>query len=186
MFRITTNMAALSSRGAEVSRMLKQLTQTPTGPAWQPRSIGREYVIGVHAGAPATSDYRSWRFPTFISRVHAMYFELWRMFGRDEAYLFRAYFSLFRSVASNEEQELLALHCDPNEALGSPHEVYKRGPHLHLMTSSVPNPHAHIALNRCHLDDALGSVASFTNAYELAFEMIAHQILKPLIEDAAQ
>jgi hypothetical protein len=111
-----------------------------------------------------------------------MYFELWRLTTPDQACLDKAYLSLFRSVREHidQEQELMALHCDPNEPDHAEHAVYKQGPHLHLCTSEIPGRHAHIALNRCHLDEVLRSAGTFTEAFRLALVMIREQVLRPL------
>ena len=177
MARVISHIGDLASRGKDLSRILGEICTVK--PAWQPRSRVGEYVIGLHSGAPAQSDYRDWRFPTFVAGVHAMYFELWRVLS-DTAHLDRAYLSLFRTAASGGEQELLALHCDPNEPDGAEHAVYKQGPHLHLATSEVPGPHSHIALNRCHLEEVLKSRESFTRALHLALIMLRDEVLGPL------
>jgi len=111
-----------------------------------------------------------------------MYFELWRLTSADQACLYRAYLSLFRTLKqqTDEERELMALHCDPYEPDQAEHAIYKKGPHLHLCTSEIPGPHAHIALNRCHLDEVLGSTGAFTQAFHLALGMISEEVLRPL------
>lgn len=180
---VTSTLDQLSSRGAEVSRVLRAIAKGEKGPVWQPRSRRGEYIIGVHTGSPPQSDYRSWRFPTFVESIYGAYFELWREDSENTFYLNRAYLSLLRRPRSaSTEQELLALHCDPNEPDDADHAVYKRGPHLHFGTSEIPGPHAHIALNRCHLSEVLHSVETFTNAFRLAVVMIKEEVLSPLRE----
>ncbi len=178
---VISNLSQLSARGREVSRLLREIARGSRGPVWQARPTGREYIIGVHTGSPAQSDYRSWRFPTFVDGIHAMYFELWRQDSATTFYLYRAYLSVFRRLRTTDtEQELFSLHCDPNEPDNAAHAVYKQGPHLHLGTSQVPGPHAHIALNRCHLPQVLASVEAFTRAFHLAIVMIKEEVLNPL------
>jgi hypothetical protein len=109
-----------------------------------------------------------------------MYFERWRItLLRDAAFLDRAYLSLYRKgLDIDVEDEVLALHCDPNEPDGAEHAVYKQGPHLHLMKAEFPGPDAHIALNLCDLHEVLHSVESFTKAFHSAVVMIRDQILR--------
>lgn len=181
MPRIVTTVDALSSRGQVVRQILKEISSKPTGPAWKPRSTGREYIIGAHSGSPTQSDYRSWRFPTIVTEINAMYFELWKITSRENAFLDRAYLSLYRKgVNFDPEDEILALHCDPNEPDIAEHAVYKQGPHLHLIKPEFPGPHAHIALNRCHLPEVLHSVESFTSAFHSAVVMIRDQVLRAM------
>src|SRR5947208_6587098 len=106
--KIITTLDVLSARGHVISRFLGEISNVPSGPAWKPRSSTREYIIGAHAGSPPGSDYRLWRFPTFVPGVHGMYFELWRMHSGDCAFLYRAYLSLYRlSRPGDTEEELL-------------------------------------------------------------------------------
>jgi len=180
MARVVTNLTGLRSRGGTIASVLKDISKVNTGPAWNHRATTREVIIGMHGGAPGQSDYRAWRFLTFVPGIHAMYFELWRLSGGEEAFLDRAYLSLFRIARFEGEKELLALHCDPNEADSAPHVMYKRGPHLHLLASTFPSPHAHIPLNRCHLDQVLQSVETFTDAFHKGVIMIKDEVLEPL------
>jgi len=181
MARVLSNINDLALRGGELSKILGEICRVR--PAWQPRSRTGELIIGLHSGSPPQSDYRSWRFPTFVPGIQAMYFELWRLTSKNEGCLDKAYLSLFRtSRQADSEQELLALHCDPNEPDGADHAVYKQGPHLHMCASEIPGPHAHIALNRCHLVEVLRSRESFTNALHLALVMLKDEVLSPLRE----
>ncbi|HWF67920.1 MAG TPA: hypothetical protein VN670_11470 [Acidobacteriaceae bacterium] len=68
--------------------------------------------------------------------------------------------------------EIVALHCDPNEARAERHYRYKAGPHIHMSTAVDPLHHAHIGLNNDDLEDVLSSIDNLTNALRLAILMI--------------
>ena len=65
----------LGSRGKHVRQLLQPLTRQPDGPAWQPRSVSGDYIIGTHDGSPPQTNHREWRFATFVPNFRGMYFE---------------------------------------------------------------------------------------------------------------
>lgn len=106
----------LVSRGQEIRTMLRPISGQEDGPAWDTKSSSREFIIAIHDGAQPSSEYRDWRFSTFVHNFDAMYFELWKRTEEDEKdwYLDKAYLSIYRRIDWNEEKEFLCLHCDPN------------------------------------------------------------------------
>lgn len=183
MKSIQIESAHLSFRGKLVRKMLVPLTKRPDGPACQPKSIRRTYIIGAHDGSPPTSDYRDWRFATCVPNYRAMYFELWREIDNINWYLDRAYLSIYRIVDPHIllESEILCLHCDPNEPDDAPHSIYKKGPHLHILEASEPIPHSHIALQQeKHIPLVLGSVESLMEAMTWAIKMIREEVLEAI------
>lgn len=166
----------LANRGEDIRRLLRPLARVHDGPAWQQRTYIGAYVIGTHDGSPSSSDYRDWRFATFVHAYRAMYFELWRLELR-KWYLDRAYLSLFRTEQETRlETEMISLHCDPNEP-PSRHSPYKIGPHLHIKVAEHPIPLAHIALNKCHLPEVLSSPQALSIAMSEAVLMLKEQFL---------
>lgn len=100
------------------------------------------------------------------------------MFDHDQWYLDRAYLTIFRTdPTTRAEVEFLCLHCDPNESDNADHGIYKQGPHLHIRAAEDPIPHAHIALNRGHLEDVLTSAHNLSEAMELGVLMIKEEVL---------
>jgi len=179
MSRIEITQRDLSLRGDQIRKFLVPLAKAPGGPAWQTRTPVGSFIIGTHDGSPSASDYRDWRFSTIIPGYRAMYFELW-IKQDPKWYLDRAYLSIFRiEHGSRDETELLCLHCDPNEPPGE-HTLYKIGPHLHIVLAEHPIPHAHIALNKCHLDDVLLSLRSLSAAMAEAVLLIREEILEAI------
>jgi hypothetical protein len=181
---IQVKMEELEHRGEYVRQLLKPIAKRSSGPAWQRKSSVGEFIIGTHDGSPIRSDYRDWRFTSVVHNFQAMYFEIWRRSEVKEKeywYLYRAYLSIYQiDRGQQKETEFLCLHCDPNEADNAPHAIYKRGPHLHINVANHPIPHAHIALNRCHLEEVLNSVNSLTEALKLAIQMLKDEILDAL------
>lgn len=172
--------AALSRRGSKVSEILRPLSGTRSGPARVSISEAGSIVIATYTGSkPAGTAYRDWRFSTYVPSFYGMYFERWlpadvkhRAWQMDRAYL-----SVFRlDRFSRSEEEIVAVHCDPNEA-DATHLRYKQGPHLHVTVAEHPIPHSHIALSLAVLDSLLSSVDRMTEAIAQSVEMVNSQIL---------
>ena len=167
----------LANRWHTIQRMLRPISPIHTGPACD-REITTSYVIwGVHDGARARRGYREWRFSTRVHGYVANYFEYWVRLNRNRWYLHRAYLTIFAIDQVEGETEYLCLHCDPNEPPGTSHAAYKQGPHLHIKKANHPIPHAHLALNKGHLENVLESVSSLTKAMEDGITMIRTQVL---------
>lgn len=107
----------LASRGQIIRKLLQPISRQKDGPAWEIKASSSGLVIATHDGAHPTSEYRDWRFSTFVHDFNGMYFERWLRNEEDEEswYLERAYLSIYRRINWNEEKEFLCLHCDPNE-----------------------------------------------------------------------
>lgn len=178
MAAILLNWRQLRSRGSRIRKILQPIARQKGGPAWQPKQSPGNYIIGTHDGSPPQSDHREWRFATVVNNFRACYFEVWRHHSAASLYLYRAYLSIFQTdIGPLTEREFLCLHCDPNESERSEHAIYKKGPHLHIQAADPPIPHAHIALNRCHLEQVLSSEDSLTEAFGLAVIMLKEEIL---------
>ena len=186
---IQIDITELSGRPTDIEGLLRPLLVNPDSrrsPGYlqcQRASIAsrRHYVLAVHDGAAPNSDYHDWRFSTYRRDFRCRYYEVWEsidnQFFRYE--LNRAYFNLFRIYRiSLREDSLFALHCDPVVKDTEPHALYKQGPHLHMDFAEDPLPHAHIALNRSHLEDTLGSVESLSKALATAVNMFKEQVLR--------
>jgi hypothetical protein len=186
MPNILLEIEDLNSRGEKIRGLLRPLTRRPDGPAWQRRSRSRVFIIGTHDGSPTQSDFRDWRFSTFVPNYRGMYFELWRSINEKIWYLDQAYLNIYRSEPhEHTEAEYLCLHCDPNEPEHAPHSIYKRGPHLHIKGGSpAPLPKSHIALQQdVHLDVTLNSCDSLMHALSWGIRMIKEEILDEILED---
>lgn len=170
----------LQSRGEKIRELLNPLVRHPSAPAWKLIATPPSYIIGVHDGSPVQPHYRDWRFATFINDYRGMYFELWKRLDSFKYNLETACLSIYQTIDSHtqEEREFLSLHCDPTVSNDAPHAIYKRGPHLHIKTADDPIPRAHIALNRCHLDDILSSIQFLSEAIGHAIKMLKEEILE--------
>jgi hypothetical protein len=111
----------LASRGQNIRKLLQPISRQKDGPAWEIKASSSGLVIATHDGAQPTSEYRDWRFSTFVRNFNGMYFERWMRNEEDEEswYLERAYLSIYQHIDWNEEKEFLCLHCDPNILLES-------------------------------------------------------------------
>ncbi len=144
---------------------------------------GSAVTIGVHSGPRPQASIPDWRFTTFVHGVRAAYHERWIPVDekRKRFFIERAYLHLYRRRQSEQEEtEIVALHCDPNEPEDSgdmKHAVYKRGPHIHLTASEQPFPHSHIALNAREIDAVLSSVESLHGAVTAGVVLLRDQVL---------
>ncbi len=190
MYVILSPIRKLPSRGDEIRKLLQPIAKHEDGPAWQPIASSREYIIGTHDGSPSQSNYRDWRFSTYVPQIHASYFEFWKKTFVDKKeiwYLDRAYLHIYRiNLLTRGEEEFLALHCDPNESQEAEHVLYKRGPHLHIKVAQKPIPHAHIALNLGHLKEVLGSVEALSKAMKMGVQMLREEILDAMSREMNQ
>jgi hypothetical protein len=151
--------------------------------ACAPTPQRNEFLIAVHSGTRPDTLPRDWRFTTPVSRLRGSYWERWVPTNekRKRYYLEQAYLHLYwRASVANDEHEVLALHCDPNEP-DDPgpltQAIYKRGPHIHVMTASQPLPHSHFALSLGHLSAVLTSVDTLSEALASAIAMIRDQVV---------
>ena len=175
--------SSLSNRGQSIRRLLLPIARQKGGPAHKRQTVRNEIIIGAVDTTASESNYRSWRFLTTAKDYRGMYFERWIQKSQRERvfYLDRAYLHIYRlNRVSGDEKEILCLHCDPNEPENALHARYKRGPHLHLMSSEQPFPHSHIALALHSLEDLLTSMDKLSLGLEKAILMIREQFLDPL------
>ena len=173
-----------AQRFTKIPQLLSDIVTNPDRLGCKQVPGRNEYTIGAYDGStPPNFDYRDWRFRTLNSELRANYFEIWRPADsqQSEWFLFRAYLTLFRiNPASADEDEIVALHCDPAEPDAEPHVEYKRGPHLHMLTADDPLHHSHIALNNPRYLDShvLTSFEAFTDHLNDAMKFISEQVIK--------
>ena len=157
-----------SSRTKRKTTVACQRLALPTGVIW-----------ATHDGARPHTAYRDWRFTSYERDFRCMYFEMWHPLDaqRSRWTLHQLAFSLFRTLRlSQEELEILAIHCDPLEPDGA-HAIYKRGPHLHVSHAVDPLPHAHFALCNGRLRQVLESADAISSAIGESLEMIRQEVL---------
>jgi hypothetical protein len=175
----------LIKRESKLRLLLEPISTHNSGPASKRVSRKGEIIFGLYDGSFSDIDYRDWRFDTYKKQYSGMYFEKWCYAEESEKnwYLERAYLSLFKiEKYPPTEKEYVALHCDPFEPKESKHFFYKVGPHIHIIQAEQPLPHAHIPLNRCHLDEVLNSIDDLSRALEKGIEMLKEQILDQAIQ----
>ena len=179
----------LSRRGQKINVMLRPLSkQKGSGLATKRLTSATAVTIAAYtggAGEKPTStidtNYRAWRFTTFVPRFRGMYFERWESKGSSWV-LHRAYFTLWKTISSvgEIEKEYLCLHCDPSISNSEAHAKYKQGPHLHIKIAEPEFPNAHIALAFGHLDTVLQSADNLFKAMHWSIEMIKQEVLDEL------
>ncbi|HEY3439608.1 MAG TPA: hypothetical protein VGK29_02605 [Paludibaculum sp.] len=140
------------------------------------------FVLAAMTGSGDQHHYDDWRFNTRVAGIRAAYYERWRpVDAKRQTYsLERGYLHLFLRCGTGRdagEEQILALHCDPNESEDAKHSPFKRGPHLHITAAGSPLCRSHIALNYSHLNDVLCSFESLCKAWDNAIELIGEQVL---------
>jgi hypothetical protein len=180
MPRIQLGTEELAHRENRIRQMLNPLTLHPSSPACRVHSqIGGAVLFGAYDGSYRGGPARDWRFATVAGRIYANYYERWIPIPgrRDILCLTQAYLTIYQKEGPTDEEELLALHCDPEEPDGEG-SIYKRGPHLHISIAGPPIRDAHIALARGHLDHVLANAPSLMEALTWSIVMIRDEILK--------
>lgn len=168
----------LRFRGVEIRKLLRPLVKNDGAPAWNMKTQRSNIIFATHDGSPVQSNYREWRFSTFLPNFRGSYFELWKPQNDGLWIMDRAYLSIYEIDRMQRiEREYFALHCDPYEPPNSPHSIYKIGPHLHIQAADYPIPHAHVALNRNDIEKTLSSLKYLSQAIKLAVLMLKEEIL---------
>lgn len=178
--RCTLDNDRISPRTRELIRLVRPLVSPARQMFCYPRYLQRDLILSLYVGEqPTVADPDEWRFPTRVSTIRASYYERW--IPSDERrklfFLDRAYLHLFIRNDSTSEQEILALHCDPNISETEKHFQYKAGPHIHMSAAGSPLHKAHIALNNANLRGTLASIGALTSALSLAIAMVDNQVL---------
>ncbi|WP_069660765.1 hypothetical protein [Arcticibacter eurypsychrophilus] len=181
--RITSSINDLNAlRGSQIINLLKGVASRGNKIFCNNRSIGgRAFVISVSDSVETGNEFTTWRFKTYVSQFHAMYYEKWIPLENDIYFLERAYLHIYKTKQTKfEEEEYILLHCDVSEPDDAEHAKYKQSPHLHIKSAEHPLPHAHIALNNCDLNTTLSSLDNLNIALQKSIEMIDNQVLLEL------
>lgn len=129
-------------------------------------------IFGVFGGTtPVCMNHNEWDFKTNNENYRGSYFEIW-LEKEDRFILEKAYFKL-SIIKEHHSKEVLSLHIDPSV---SEHK-YKKGPHLHIITSIDEISKAHFSLNLSDVHEVLNSYEKFINAYKNALDMINEEII---------
>jgi hypothetical protein len=179
--RCTLEAKKIAIRGGDIGRLLSPLAAPKRRFLCPPHFMDRRVVISAALSATDSADPNpdQWRFATRIPGIRASYHEVWLPtdFRQGDFYLDRAYLSLYIRRDERTEEEILALHCDPNEPASSKHYRYKVGPHIHMTTVEDPLPHTHLALNAANFDAILRSAEELTKSLSVAVAMVNDQVL---------
>ena len=141
------------------------------------RSGANQTCIGLGQDTFGTK-LRNARHPSRINTVFLNYFEVWvPKKGGTEFSLEKAYLHIDMPLNDGQnDEEVLAVHCDPNATDSEPSFVYKKGPHLHISGNKRDISKAHIALCLPEIDAVCANVDQFSNAYSEILHMINEEI----------
>jgi hypothetical protein len=178
--RCTLDNDQIRPRTRDLTRLLRPLIPPSRQLFCYPRYLDRELILSLYIDEqPTSTNPDEWRFPTRISTIRASYYEKWKPTDerRKLFFLHQAYLHLFLRKSSGTEQQILAVHCDPNSSETDKHFQYKAGPHVHMSAAESPLHKAHVALNNGNLKTVLASAAALTAALSLAIAMVDNQVL---------
>lgn len=166
-------------RGLTIQKLLRPIAKVDTGPAWRfAPSIGHVKVLGTHDGSIHSDNFSEWRFASIVPRIFIMYYELWKLAADNQCFIERAYLQIYKvNKLNGSENEIVCLHCDPNEPKNSKLYIYKCIPHIHMRTAEHPLNHSHIPLALGQDKFALKSVDTFDNFLSLSIQFIHDEIL---------
>lgn len=168
----------VAKRAAKIRILLRPIARAAeSGPATEMLHLGGLWIIGTRDEAPATSNYRDWRFATRVARYHAMYFEAWKPIDAKRYRWQSAYLNVYRRTDGDNEVEVICLHCDPAEPAAAAQARYKRGPHLHVSAAGDPLKHAHLALHVEQVDMMLQKCQSIHDHLASGIQMIRDEVL---------
>jgi hypothetical protein len=142
-------------------------------------SVGLARVIAAHDGSQMARQYRDWRFRSACRDIHCQYFEVWDVLksGREWA-LNRAYLHVFLiNRESRQEQELIAVHADPNNTDALPLQAIRKAPHLHVTSFEPWLQHTHFSLTVGYVDRAVRSVSEFTRVFSEAVKVVRSEVI---------
>ncbi len=79
---------------------------------------------------------------------------------------------------SQLDEQLLALHCEPDEHGETERLKFKRGPHIHVCAGGNALSKAHFPLNYSHLDGALQTMDELMSVWETAIKIVQIEVLE--------
>ncbi len=113
-----------------------------------------------------------------LNNVALNYYEVWQSKDRGRSYVLnRAYLHLFVSTSPNAEDQILAIHCDPQTT----DNHYKKGLHLHLKSHPINLARAHLSLCLPKIDGVISDYTGFSVAYSAMLRMLKGEVF-PIIE----
>ena|SRR5579875_3478729 len=178
--RCVLDADTIGRRAQTIPKLLRPLLPPKQSLACRPRTMGRLIMFSPYSGPePSEAGIEGYKFPTTIRRIRATYYEHWTPtdFAKKSYAIEKAYLHLFLRNEQGDEDQIVALHADPNESKNDKHYRYKAGPHIHMLTAADPLHHSHIGLNTPNLEHILGSVDLLTSALATAVSMISDQVL---------
>jgi hypothetical protein len=142
-------------------------------------NVGASRVLAAHDGIQLARSYRDWRFRTASRDIQCQYFELWTAVtsGR-EWFLDRAYLHVFLiNRQSRQEEELIAVHADPNNTDAMPLQAIRKAPHLHVTQVETWLQRSHFSLTAGYVDRAVRSVTEFTRVFTEAVKIVRWEVI---------
>jgi hypothetical protein len=120
----------------------------------------RDSRITVAASDQQGEDVARWRFRTENKALWCSYREEWEITGGRKCALRQACFGIhMRNLATRGEDELLSVHCEPQEDTDSVCSKCKHGPHLHVAGVNVKS---HFPLDIWWLNNRNGNLNAVT------------------------
>lgn len=186
MHDLFVSESGLDRRRKKLPKRLKPLISDVSyiQAAYQPLgSYGK--AIAVRQGQKGPLSFQDWRVSLIAYDISIGYFEIWqyqKLKAVPSAFLLhKAYLHVYLPSPSGVDQELLFLHCDPQEPKESFHYRYKIAPHLHFKIAPRPWNDAHVPLFDGRQEEILQSLEDLDEAIDRAIDFIADEFL-PLLK----
>jgi hypothetical protein len=175
---VVINDEELIKRGNVIRRFLRPIANEKEV-ACTAVAIEGGRILAAHDGLRTARQYRDWRFRTTFRDIQCQYFELWSALasGRQWA-LDRAYLHVFLiDRDTRQENELIAVHADPNNVDADPLRTIRKGPHLHVKRLESWMQRAHFSLTLGYVDRAVASAAEFTRVVSEAIALVGGEVI---------
>ena len=171
----------VTKRAKKIRVLLRPIARSASGPATETINANPLWIIGTRDESKANSNYRDWRFATPVDRYNAMYFEMWKKIDRKRFRWQCAYLNIYKRIRTDQEEEIICLHCDPAVPSGAAHARYRRGPHLHVSAAGDPLGRAHLALHVKHVEVMMQKCQSIHEHLASGVQMIRDEVLDLLV-----
>jgi hypothetical protein len=183
-----------SDRKDEVEELLRPLRDGEV--------IWCDFVTGAIKGAIVISsgshqprkpdNFHDWRFRTKAKPdLWAHYYEVWEQLGGGKkCRIIKSYLHIYKKNGPNLDQ-IVCIHSDPHEQPSDPDDekqrrqcLYKRGPHLHVVTAGELAK-CHFPLNLGQISSVLSTIGDLTKAIADAVEIVRNEVIEIFADEPA-
>lgn len=136
-------------------------------------------ALAIYQGQKRDLSYKNWRINIGCFKIAISYYEIWQRQRSNRRYCYllnKAYLHVYLPHPTENEKDLIHLHCDPQEPEDSEHYRFKVAPHLHFEIAGDPWKNAHIPLCDGWQQMVLENISSLDDAIVRAIDFLVYQI----------